>query len=78
MKPKLMGIKQGMMQIFDDQGNRVVCTVILAEPHVVTQIKSKESDGYIAVQLASLDWSGAVVRHHLSGALLPASFLERN
>jgi large subunit ribosomal protein L3 len=54
MKPKLMGIKQGMMQIFDDQGNRVVCTVILAEPHVISQIKSKESDGYTAVQLASL------------------------
>ena len=54
MKPKLMGIKQGMMQIFDDQGNRVVCTVILAEPHVVSQIKTKESDGYTAVQLASL------------------------
>jgi len=54
MKPKLMGIKQGMMQIFDDQGNRVVCTVILAEPHVVSQIKTKETDGYTAVQLASL------------------------
>ena len=54
MKPKLMGIKQGMMQIFDDQGNRVVCTVILAEPHVVSQIKTKESDGYTAVQLATL------------------------
>lgn len=54
MKPKLMGIKQGMMQIFDDQGNRVVCTVILAEPHVISQIKTKENDGYTAVQLASL------------------------
>ena len=54
MKPKLMGIKQGMMQIFDDQGNRVVCTVILAEPHVISQIKTKENDGYTAVQLASM------------------------
>lgn len=54
MKPKLMGIKQGMMQIFDDQGNRVVCTVILAEPHVISQIKTKENDGYTALQLASM------------------------
>jgi large subunit ribosomal protein L3 len=54
MKPKLMGIKQGMMQIFDAQGNRVVCTVIKAEPHVISQIKTKENDGYTAIQLATL------------------------
>ena len=63
MKPKLMGIKQGMMQVFDDQGNRVVCTVIHAEPHVISQIKSKESDGYAAVQLASQKVRPAKVRN---------------
>lgn len=48
---KLMGKKRGMMQMFDDQGNVVVCTVIEAEPNVVTQVKTKEKDGYTAIQL---------------------------
>lgn len=63
MKPKFMGIKQGMMQIFDDQGNRVVCTVIKAEKHVVSQIKTKENDGYTAIQLASLKVTPAKVKN---------------
>lgn len=46
-----MGKKRGMMQLFDDQGNVLVCTVIEAEPNVITQIKTKETDGYTAVQL---------------------------
>lgn len=51
MKLKLMGKKRGMTQRFDDKGNVVTCTVIHAEPNVVTQIKRKESDGYNALQL---------------------------
>jgi large subunit ribosomal protein L3 len=48
---KLMGKKRGMTQLFDEAGNVVACTVIHAEPNVVTQIKRKESDGYDALQL---------------------------
>lgn len=51
MALKLMGKKRGMTQRFDESGNVVVCTVIHAEPNVVTQIKRKESDGYNALQL---------------------------
>ena len=51
MALRLMGKKRGMVQLFDEKGNVVVCTVIEAEPNVVTQIKTKESDGYNAVQL---------------------------
>lgn len=51
MALKLMGKKRGMTQRFDETGNVVVCTVIHAEPNVVTQIKRKESDGYNALQL---------------------------
>lgn len=47
----LMGKKRGMTQLFDDKGNIVVCTVIEVEPNVVTQIKTKEKDGYEAIQL---------------------------
>lgn len=51
MALKLMGKKRGMTQLFDDKGNIIVCTVIEAEPNVVTQVKTKESDGYNAIQL---------------------------
>lgn len=51
MALKLMGKKRGMMQRFDDKGNVIVCTIIEAEPNVITQIKTKENDGYTAIQL---------------------------
>jgi len=51
MTLKLMGKKRGMTQRFDNEGNVVVCTVIHAEPNIITQIKRKESDGYNALQL---------------------------
>lgn len=51
MSLKIMGKKRGMVQMFDESGNIVVCTVIEAEPNIVTQIKTKDSDGYNAVQL---------------------------
>jgi len=51
MALKLMGKKRGMMQLFDDNGNVIVGTVIEAEPNVITQIKTKEKDGYNAIQL---------------------------
>lgn len=47
----LIGKKEGMTQVFDKNGNLVVCTVISASPNVVSQIKSVENDGYQAVQL---------------------------
>lgn len=49
----IIGKKIGMTSVFDDAGNNVPCTVILAGPNVVTQVKSDDSkDGYEAVQLA--------------------------
>lgn len=51
MPLKLMGKKRGMTHRFDNEGNVVVCTVIHAEPNVITQIKRKETDGYNALQL---------------------------
>lgn len=51
MTVRLMGKKRGITQRFDDKGNVVVCTIIHAEPSVITQIKRKETDGYNALQL---------------------------
>ncbi len=47
----LLGKKIGMTSIFDDSGQVIPCTVIEAGPCFVTQIKTKERDGYEAVQL---------------------------
>ena len=47
----IIGRKIGMTRIFDDSGAQVPVTVIEAGPCPVTQIKTKETDGYEAVQL---------------------------
>lgn len=41
-----------MTSIFGPEGENIACTVIEAGPCVVTQVKSEETDGYRAVQLA--------------------------
>lgn len=41
-----------MTSIFAEDGRNISCTVIEAEPNVVTQVKTDESDGYNALQLA--------------------------
>lgn len=47
----IIGKKVGMTQIFDDHGNVIPVTVIQAGPCYVTQIRTADRDGYIAVQL---------------------------
>ena len=46
-----LGKKIGMTQIFREDGRVVPVTVVQAGPCVVTQVKTKETDGYDAVQL---------------------------
>jgi large subunit ribosomal protein L3 len=46
-----LGKKIGMTQIFREDGRVVPVTVVEAGPCVVTQVKTKETDGYEAVQL---------------------------
>lgn len=48
----LLGKKLGMTQVFDDQGRLIPVTVIEAGPCRVAQVKTREQDGYEAVQLA--------------------------
>lgn len=47
----MIGKKVGMTQIFDERGNAVPVTVIEAGPCYVTQVRTAERDGYVAVQL---------------------------
>ncbi len=48
----LIGKKIGMTSIYDASGKNIPCTVIEAGPCVVTQVKTKENDGYEAIQIA--------------------------
>lgn len=50
--PGLIGKKIGMTSIFDKDGKNYPCTVIELGPCLVTQIKTKDVDGYAAVQVA--------------------------
>ena len=47
----LNGKKVGMTSIFDENGKNIPCTIIEAGPCVVTQVRTKEVDGYDALQL---------------------------
>lgn len=47
----ILGKKLGMTSIFDEAGQVIPCTVIEAGPCFITQIKTRERDGYEAVQL---------------------------
>ena len=49
--PGLIGKKVGMTQIFTEDGRAVGCTVLEVGPCPVVQVKSRESDGYDAIQL---------------------------
>ncbi len=47
----IIGKKIGMTSLYDANGKIIPCTVVEAGPCVVTQVRSKEVDGYEAVQL---------------------------
>ena len=52
MRKGILGRKIGMTQVFAKNGKLVPVTVISVEPNVVSQIKTMETDGYEAIQLA--------------------------
>ena len=47
----ILGLKLGMSQVFDEKGRVIPVTLIEAGPCQVLQLKSKEKDGYQAVQI---------------------------
>ncbi|MBK6364055.1 MAG: 50S ribosomal protein L3 [Saprospiraceae bacterium] len=63
----LIGRKIGMTSIFDAAGKNIACTVIEASPNIVTQVKTVESDGYDALQLAYGEAKQKNVTQPLSG-----------
>lgn len=49
----VVGRKAGMTRIFTDEGESIPVTVIEVEPNRVTQLKSNETDGYLAIQVTT-------------------------
>ena len=47
----LLGRKVGMMRLFTDDGDAVPVTVVDVSNNRVTQVKSQENDGYVALQV---------------------------
>ena len=63
----ILGKKIGMTQIFTETGEVIPATVIQAGPEVVTQIKTVETDGYNAVQIAFEDQKAHRVNKPMKG-----------
>ena len=68
----IIGKKIGMTSIFSPDGKQTSCTIIEAGPCVVTQVKTKETDGYNALQIAFGDkkekHSNAAAKNHFAKA----------
>ncbi|MCI5052132.1 MAG: 50S ribosomal protein L3 [Simkaniaceae bacterium] len=83
---KIMGRKRGMSRLFDEKGNLVPCSVIEIEPNIVVQLKTKERDGYEAIQLGSGRLSSARKKnvtkpelgHFKKAGVEPEEFLQES
>lgn len=66
----IIGKKLGMTSIFSPDGKQTACTIIEAGPCVVTQVKTKDTDGYNSLQLAFGDkkekHSTAAAKNHFA------------
>ena len=77
----ILGRKVGMTQVFTKDGKLVPVTVVSVEPNVVTQVKTTETDGYNAIQLATVDKkekraSKASVGHAKKANTTPKRYLK--
>ncbi len=63
----ILGKKIGMTQIFDETGRAIPVSVVEAGPCVVTQVKTPEKDGYVAVQVGFGEVSPKRVNKPLKG-----------
>ena len=67
MVSTILGRKLGMTQVWDDDDNVVPVTVVLAGPCTVSQVKTKETDGYEAVQIGFGDIKAKKVNKPMKG-----------
>ena len=67
MKKAILAKKSGMTQIFNGDGTLTPVTVLEAGPCVVTQVKTKDNDGYSAVQVGFEDIRESLVNKPAKG-----------
>lgn len=77
----ILGRKVGMTEVFTKDGKLIPVTVVSVEPNVITQVKSKETDGYDAIQLATVDKkekhaTKAAIGHAKKANATPKRFLK--
>jgi len=61
-----------MTSVYDDTGKNIACTIVEAGPCTVTQVKTEETDGYVATQLAFGERNAKNISQSLSGHLSKA------
>ena len=70
-----------MTSVFGPDGKQTACTIIEAGPNVVTQVKTKETDGYNAIQVGFGDKTEkhtiAAEKNHFAKANTPAKKITR-
>ena len=74
----ILGKKLGMTQIFTEEGIVVPVTVVEAGPHVVTQVKTVEKDGYNAIQVGFEDAKEKSLNKPQKGHLAAANVLKKH
>ena len=67
MTKGILGTKIGMVSMWSDEGKQVAVTAVKVGPCPVTQVKTKEKDGYSAVQIAFNDFKDKLVPKPLKG-----------
>src|SRR3984893_9092938 len=77
----IIGKKIGMTSVFSPDGKQTAVTIIEAGPCVVTQVKTKETDGYTSLQLAFGDkkekhTTAAEKNHFAKSGASPKRFLK--
>lgn len=77
----ILGRKKGMTEKFTKDGKVIPVTVVEVEPNVITQIKTTETDGYNAIQLAIVDKkeknaTKAEIGHAKKAGVAPKRFLK--
>ncbi len=77
----IIGKKIGMTSIFSTDGKQLSCTIIEAGPCVVTQVKTKDTDGYDALQLGYGDKNEkhsvkAEINHYSKAQTAPKRFVK--
>jgi large subunit ribosomal protein L3 len=74
--PAIYGIKAGMTRIFDANGNHIPVTVVKLIPNVISQVKTKEKDGYNAYQVAYHEKRESLLTKPVKGTLKKAGITQ--